>query len=216
MDTSLSHLLKYLVLVAVSVVILASPVRLQAQCWASGNFDGLAPMSVSNYIAAVHFIMGFGPAPVNLYELDLNGDCIVDQLDLELFSCYFINGISCFPQFPVSTCCNPDTMRGACCIRIDSCATLNPLHCTGGYYQGNGVPCGTANTCPLVCGDVNASGTVTISDVIALVVCIFSCDPGDWLISGDANCSGSTTISDAVYLIRYIFAGGPAPCASCP
>lgn len=215
MRISFSRQLKYLVLAAVSLVILASPAQLRAQCWASFDFDGTDPGSVSDYVATIRFILGFGPAPANLYELDINGDCIVDQLDLERWDCYFIYGQACLPQLPIPTCCNPDTVRGACCIRIDSCAILNPQNCASGYYQGDGVPCGNAQTCPLICGDVNASGTVNISDVAGLVICIFSCGPGDWLIAGDANCSGPVTISDAVYLVRYIFAGGPAPCASC-
>ena len=67
-----------------------------------------------------------------------------------------------------------------------------------------------------VCGDVDESGSVDISDAIAVIQCIFGCDPGQHLpAQADVNCDNSTDISDVVYLITYIFGGGPAPCAGC-
>ncbi len=69
---------------------------------------------------------------------------------------------------------------------------------------------------PLVCGDANASGAVSISDVVFLINYIFSGGAApNPLAAGDANCGGTVTISDAVLLINYIFGGGAAPCSSC-
>lgn len=67
------------------------------------------------------------------------------------------------------------------------------------------------------CGDADASGAITVSDVVYLINFIFSGGNAPQpLASGDADCSGFITISDAVYLIGFIFSGGPAPCATCP
>ncbi len=67
-----------------------------------------------------------------------------------------------------------------------------------------------------ICGDSDANGLLTISDVVYLINFIFSGGPGPTpLLSGDADCNGIITVSDTVYLINYIFAGGPAPCAAC-
>ncbi len=67
------------------------------------------------------------------------------------------------------------------------------------------------------CGDADATGIVTISDAVYLIVYIFSGGPAPSPeSSGDADCSGIITISDVVYLINYIFAGGPQPCQGCP
>lgn len=66
------------------------------------------------------------------------------------------------------------------------------------------------------CGDADASGSVTVSDVVYLINFIFSGGTAPQpLASGDADCTGFITISDAVYLIAFIFSGGTAPCAAC-
>lgn len=68
-----------------------------------------------------------------------------------------------------------------------------------------------------LCGDVNASGSMDIADVVYLVNYIFASGPAPSPIeSADVNCTGSVDISDVVYMVNYIFASGPAPCASCP
>jgi hypothetical protein len=64
-----------------------------------------------------------------------------------------------------------------------------------------------------MCGDVDASVSVDIDDVVYLIAYIFSAGPPpDPYLSGDVNCSGSVDIDDVVYLIAYIFSGGPPPC----
>lgn len=68
-----------------------------------------------------------------------------------------------------------------------------------------------------LCGDVNASGSMDIADVVYLVNYIFASGPAPNPIeSADVNCTGSVDISDVVYMVNYIFASGPAPCANCP
>ncbi len=73
--------------------------------------------------------------------------------------------------------------------------------CTGGY----------------LCGDVEPSGAVTISDAVYIVNYIFGGGPApNPLQAGDVDCSGGVSITDAVYIVNYIFGGGPVPCANCP
>ncbi|MEW5925000.1 MAG: M14 family zinc carboxypeptidase [Candidatus Zixiibacteriota bacterium] len=66
-----------------------------------------------------------------------------------------------------------------------------------------------------ICGDVNASGSVNILDVTALISYLYkggtAPDPAE---SGDVNDSGSLNILDVTYLINYLYKEGPAP--SCP
>ncbi len=66
-----------------------------------------------------------------------------------------------------------------------------------------------------ICGDVDASGTVDISDAVAQLMYIFN---GGSLANpdfGDVNCDQTIDISDVVGLILYIFSGGAAPCSGC-
>ena len=66
------------------------------------------------------------------------------------------------------------------------------------------------------CGDCDANGHLTISDVVALINYIFSGGAApEPLLSGDTDCSNMVTISDVVHMINFIFSGGPEPCASC-
>jgi len=62
-------------------------------------------------------------------------------------------------------------------------------------------------------GDFDASGSIDISDPVAIVTYIFGggAAPSNVLI-GDADCSGTIDITDAVYMIGYIFGDGTAPC----
>ncbi len=65
---------------------------------------------------------------------------------------------------------------------------------------------------PLVSGDANGSGAITISDVVFLINYIFSSGPApNPLTVGDADCNSLINISDAVRLVNYIFGGAAAP-----
>lgn len=67
-----------------------------------------------------------------------------------------------------------------------------------------------------LCGDLDLSGQVVITDAVYMINFIFAegpapLDPYD----GDVDCSGSLNITDAVYIVNYIFAFGPPPCDGC-
>jgi hypothetical protein len=63
-------------------------------------------------------------------------------------------------------------------------------------------------------GDVNRSGSVTVSDVVYLVNYLFKGGPSPYLqYRGDVNCDQGVTVADVVYLVAYLFKGGPLPCS---
>jgi len=69
----------------------------------------------------------------------------------------------------------------------------------------------------LLCGDVDASGGVNVSDLIYLVDYLFhgGAAPYPLLRTGDVDCTCSVNIADVVYLVNYLFSSGPAPCQGC-
>lgn len=67
------------------------------------------------------------------------------------------------------------------------------------------------------CGDIDGSGSITISDAVYFINYIFASGPlPKDKYHGDLDCTGGAYIGDIVYLIYYLFASGPAPCAGCP
>ena len=62
------------------------------------------------------------------------------------------------------------------------------------------------------CGDANADGSLTVSDVVYLVNYLFKGGPvAKPYEAGEANCDGKVTVSDVVYLVNYLFKGGAVP-----
>jgi hypothetical protein len=72
---------------------------------------------------------------------------------------------------------------------------------------------------PLIAGDANSDGIVSVGDVVWLVNYLFKGGPKpDPCWKGDVNADCRVTVSDVVYLVNYLFKGGPAPklgCAMC-
>ncbi len=86
-----------------------------------------------------------------------------------------------------------------------------PLAVINAHYNG-----GLGNRYCARCGDCDANGNLTISDVVFLINYIFSGGTApEPLLAGDNDCSNMVTISDVVHMINFIFAGGAEPCASC-
>jgi hypothetical protein len=65
-----------------------------------------------------------------------------------------------------------------------------------------------------VCGDLDSSGVVDISDAIYFLNYLYTDGPSP-RGSGDVNCNGVTDISDAILLIEFIFANGYQLCGNC-
>jgi hypothetical protein len=191
-------------------------------CCAFGDIDGdglaLHILDLTYLISFVH--MG-GYPPIYLYEADLNGDCHIDQLDIDMFQCYIVYGLSCFPQYPVPTCCYPDTVRGACCdYQLDSCRILAPENCdlTGGDYKGNDVPCDPdpcGEVCDCIPGDSDNNLVHNILDITYLIRYLYKGGPAPILYalcSGDADCDCAVNLLDVTYLINHLYREGPPPC----
>ncbi|SYZ74006.1 hypothetical protein TRIP_C60276 [Candidatus Zixiibacteriota bacterium] len=67
----------------------------------------------------------------------------------------------------------------------------------------------------ILCGDVNASGTVNILDVSYIINYLYKSGPApNPLQTADVNNSGGVNILDVSYLINYLYKSGPAP--HCP
>jgi plastocyanin len=199
-------------------------VRTADTCWASGdiNGDGIV-LTVADMVYLLRVINGEFPWPDNLYQADLNGDCIIDGGDAYLLNLYFEQGFGVFPVFPVPTCCYPDTVVGACCIE-DSCSVRAPIHCDslGGEYLGHGTNCPLDNN-PCVCcvgltGNVDGDpdDMVNISDLTRFVCWIWGdCEAPTCLEEADINADGTIDILDVTYLASYLFGSGPPP-PPCP
>ncbi|MBU8935037.1 MAG: T9SS type A sorting domain-containing protein [candidate division Zixibacteria bacterium] len=78
-------------------------------CYADGdaNGDGIT-LTVGDLAYLTDFIHGNGLAPVPLYSCDLTGDGYVNQADIDLYTNYFIYGMSVFTNgYPVPCPCDP-------------------------------------------------------------------------------------------------------------
>lgn len=193
-------------------------------CFATGDFDGDGNvLTVSDLVYLLRVILGQDPWPDNLYQADLNGDCTIDAGDMEMWDCYFVYGMSCFPNgFPVPTCCFPDTIVGACCFG-DSCSIRSEENCAalGGSYLGDGTDCEGDNPCCCIGirGNINGdpNDLIDVSDLTYFVEALFACGSFCfWCdLETDANGDGGIDIADLVYIVDYLFNGGPPPVA-CP
>jgi hypothetical protein len=136
---------------SLSIVLLVAAVWVAAACdaiasceaYGDVNGDGI-PLTIADLVAAVAFVNCDVPPDGPLYEGDLNGDCVLDHGDLEMFECYFHpdGGMSCFDAYPVPTCCEIATVRGAC-LESDDCHIRTEPNCSvaGGDYLGDGTLC---------------------------------------------------------------------------
>ena len=102
-----------------------------------------------------------------------------------------------------------DTLRTA--KRFDSRENGTPANrpvLTVGYS----LPCPIDQT-----GDINVSGAITSSDIIALVNYVFKAGdpPVPCEAAADVNCSGTVTSADIIGLVNHVFKGGDPPCDVC-
>jgi hypothetical protein len=87
------------------------------------------------------------------------------------------------------------------------------------YTAGQGY-CFTLAVRPYICGDINANGSITISDIVYLAGFLLhggAAIPNP-IMRANVNCSANPnpTIADLTYLVGHLFGGGPVPCANCP
>lgn len=111
----------------------------------------------------------------------------------------FAIGSSCVQGFEF--CIGPAGSAPSCCI-----SELDPNSCSidATFEQLDFYEC-------FMCGDVNNSGSLNVSDVIYMINYIFAGGPPPPYCVGNANGDCVLSISDAVFIINYIFGGGPSP-----
>ncbi len=134
-------------------------------CLATGDIDndGTALGEIDLEIL-IGIVYGWIPPIDSMCHADLNGDCVIDQADIDLLQCYLTYGYSCFSSlggYPVATCCDPSTVTGACCV-IDTCYQYAQQNCLEGSYQGDSTWC-ASDTC-------NQDTTVIIDTVIIIII----------------------------------------------
>lgn len=111
----------------------------------------------------------------------------------------FAIGSSCVRGFDF--CIGPAGSTPTCCI-----SDLGPNSCSidATFEQLINFEC-------FNCGDVNGSGSLSISDAVYFISYIFAGGPPPPYCVGNANGDCMLSISDPVYIINHIFGGGPAP-----
>jgi hypothetical protein len=160
-------------------------VTVTPNCSARGDVDGNGiPLTVSDLVYLINYVEQGGPAPLSPWEADLTGDCIVDSLDIKIFQCYFIAGLSCFDTYPVPTCCNP---RLGCCFD----------------FTGN-VDCDPSD-------GVDISDLSILIDHLYITFTPLCCSEAANI---DGDPAGGIDISDLSWLIDYLYISftPPAPC----
>ena len=172
-------------------------------CWADGdvNNDGMV-LTVADYVHLVRFCQGEAVGLPVPYKADLNGDCMVDNLDAKVYEDYFQYGLFVFAPYggyPVPTCCDPDTIMGACCT-TDRYERLNPANCqaAGGDYHGDGT------LCDQYPGDANSDGLINIVDPVFLVNFFYKGGPPpDPPGNGDVNGDCRVDLDDVIDLVCH-------------
>jgi hypothetical protein len=149
------------------------------------------------------------------YKADLNGDCIVDYLDVLVYEDYFEWGLPAFAPwggYPVLTCCDPNQTHGACCIDNAVCQVLHPTNCADaqGEYWGDGI------TCYLLPGDANGDMSINVGDMVYLISFLEKGGPAPYpLGNGDPNGDGCIAHDDVAFINCIIETGGALQPVEC-
>ncbi len=196
-----------------------------AECSATGdvNGDGLS-LTAADQMNLAAFVNGEEAPPILCYEADLNGDCAIDEGDVEMFALYFEQGMEVFEQYPVPTCCFPDTIRGACCA-WDTCTIRAEKNCPSApweppQYRGDGrfcMPDYACDCCEKIRGNANGDPVdkANISDASFLLTYLFGIPSGPapyCLLEADCNADGRLNVSDVCLIICFLFSIWPSDC----
>ena len=82
------------------------------------------------------------------------------------------------------------------------------LTCPGGKFH-DAYTATTLTLIPLLCGDANGDGQISVADIFYMINNLFAGGPPP-VNSFDVNGDGNTTVADIFYMINFLFAGGPA------
>lgn len=164
-------------------------IRIRPTCFADGDVNGDSiPLSIADAVMLNQVLLGLVAAPPTISHGDFNGDCVIDSLDAALFSCYFNSGMSCFSQFPIPTCCNPNIVLACSC------------------------PCYADPNCDSVRSDVvDVVGTINVAFRGIAATLDLNC-PAQ---RTDVDCSGATDVIDVVKVIDVAFRGADVALKYC-
>jgi len=163
-------------IIVLSVLLLAGPGAAQETCIATGDLNGSGSLTLSdlNYMYAYFYLNS--PIPPNTYQMDINGNCVVNIVDFWIFlDCYSSPYWSC-PETP--TCCDPVVKR--CCLGDPNMSGGEPTISDVSVIIDALFITGNCNSICTAAADFNHSGgsdptcdDITISDVSALIDCLF-------------------------------------------
>lgn len=149
-------------------------------CYAIGDVDCSGTVTIGDIFQIIEFFDGSHIPPPCPYQMDVNGDCVIDRTDyIALLDCMFSTDLHCFP---IETCCAPE-LAFSCCPGGLGDANGGGDEPTIGdisviidavFIRGN---------CDLICipaADINGSGganptcaDITIGDISTLIDCLF-------------------------------------------
>ncbi len=171
-----------------AIFMTAIPVSAQT-CYANGDVNNLNDttygggyLTVADIVYLQRFLLGEVDSLGVPYNADLNGDCVIDMLDYDVYTDWTVSGLSAFTPYggyPVLTCCN-----------------VQQYCCTG--MKGN--------------IDNDPNDLINILDVVYMTNYLYKDGPIPiCLMEVDVNDDGSRNLLDAVYIIDYLYKGGAAP-----
>jgi hypothetical protein len=155
------------VLVFIALAGFVNGAKAQESCMATGdiNGDGIV-LSVGDLVVAIRILGCEGAVPDSMYRMDLNGDCQVNQYDLEWYNLVQQYGLSVLPGYPRATCCNPTVTFMPPAARGDvnrdgSLTSADVVLILSCVFTATGPNCSFCQT------DVNCDFARTPADVVA-------------------------------------------------
>ncbi len=139
-------------------------------CWVTFDIDGDGiSFTVADLVYLVRLLGSCQDIPAEIYRADLNGDCVIDSLDINRADSLFKYGMMiCDPApcFPIPTCCNPEVRLAILCGDLNCNRAVDILDITAlidHLYNNGPAPK------PIQRADVNHSGSINVLDLTYLI-----------------------------------------------
>jgi len=158
-------------------MLLAGGSSAQETCIATGDVNCSGDASISDVLTILNYFQSpWVPAPPCPYQMNVNGDCLVDIVDINILIPLLVC-VDCLPV-EVPTCCDP--VLRPCCLGDPNQSWSGP---TIGDVSAMVNAKFVVGTCESICvpgADINRSGgddptceDITVSDIAMLVDCLF-------------------------------------------
>ncbi|MCP4569557.1 MAG: hypothetical protein GY841_18425 [FCB group bacterium] len=155
-----------------------------------GDVDNNGSIEMADIVYLVAYLYGGGPAPTVLANADVNGDCYIDEKDVEDLSSFVATG---GPPLVVCTCVNPQLCD---CFIADANndATLNvgdAVYLINYVFKSGPAPV----PYPLCNGDANSDCAINVGDAVYMINYVFKAGPRppychQWIQPPPAGCGG--------------------------